>query len=178
MSIYNKMYGSNTSGLEINLRSEIYNTLHGSIDEIKKGRVGLIRIMNRDSDGNPVRCACRDKQTDESSKDSFCRYCNGAGYYWTEYPILYYKNEESYLEKEGFLFYLEYNNNISDLDYLVTVKLDKSGEPIIPAVRDTIYNIRHAQEERSDNGKLEFWTIRAKEERKWSTYYGVKNRQI
>ena len=178
MNIYNNIYGINTTGLEIDLRQEIYNTLHGSIDEIKKGRIGLIRIMNRDSNGDPIRCPCRDKQTDDGNRDSYCRFCLGANYIWTEYPVLYYKNEDSYKENEGFLFYLEYNNTISDIDYIVTVKLNSSGEPIIPAVRDKVYKINFASEERSDNGRIEFWQIRAKEERKWSVYYDVKNRQF
>ena len=178
MGVYSNLYGRNSSSLEIDLRQEIYNTLHGSIDEIKKGRIGLIRIMNRDSNGDPISCPCRDKQTDDSSRDSYCRHCLGMGYIWTEYPILYYKNEDSYKEKEGFLFYLEYNSNISDIDYLITVKLDKSGEPIIPAERDKVFKINFASEERSDNGRIEFWQIRALEERKWSIYYEVKNRQI
>lgn len=176
MGIYNNIYGVNRTGLEIDMRQEIYNTLHGAADEIKKGRVGLIRIMRRNSNNEPLRCPCRDKQTDDPSRDSYCAHCLGMGYYWDEYPILYYKNEDSYKENEGFLFYLEYNKDISDIDYIVTIKLDKSGEPIIPAIRDKVYKINLAQEYRCDNGKLEFWQIRAKEERKWSVYYGVKNR--
>jgi hypothetical protein len=175
---FKNIYGTNTSGLELDLRQELHNTLYGSYDEIKKGKVGLIRIMRRNSDNEPIRCPCRDKQTDEPSRDSFCRTCWGMGYLWDEEKIVYYKNEDSFKEDEGFLFYTEYEKDISSIDYIITIKLDKEGEPIIPAERDKVFKIKWVKSFSADRGRLEYYEIRAIEERKWSVWYDVKNRQF
>jgi len=172
---YVKMYPA-VSSKEINLREEMTGFMSGAYDEIGKGRTGLIRIMRKDSDGNLVRCPCRDNISDEQDRDFYCRFCLGMGYFWDEYEMLYHKNEES-LNSDGFLFYLKYEKEISDKDYIVEIKLDVEGNPAAPIERKKLYNIIKSKEMRSDRGRREFWQLRALEELKWSTHYGVKHRQ-
>jgi intein/homing endonuclease len=68
-------YPTTASGKELDLRKEINRLLYGAIDEEAKGRWSLLRRMRRDSNGNRIRCACRDNVTDEPDKDYYCRYC-------------------------------------------------------------------------------------------------------
>jgi len=182
---YTNLYPTTTSGKELDLRVEIYRLLHGAIDEEAKGRYGLIRRMRRDSNGNRVRCACRSDVTDEPDKDYYCRYCLGMGYYWDEVTVLHYRDKTSFRKKQGnnneFVgdnFYIEYDNIITDDDYIITVKLNPDGTPAVPVARDIYFKIVDATSFRSDNGRIEFWSIRAVEERKWSVHYGVQNRQL
>lgn len=174
-----------SSGKELDLRQEIYRLLHGAVDEQAKGRYGLFRKMRRDSDGYPVRCECRSSITDEPDLDYYCKHCLGMGFYWDELPVLYYRDETSFSkrlgnDKEyvGDHFFLEYGNIITDNDYIITVKLDVDGIPTIPVTRNLFFKIIGATCFRSDNGRIEFWRIRAIEERKWSVYYGVQKRQV
>lgn len=170
------MYPS-TGNREIDLRVELQRTFFGASDEVRKAKKGILRKMRRDSDGEHVRCPCRDKCTDEPDKDFYCRYCLGMGFLWDEREIVYYKNEDSFNKQEGFLFYLQYDEELSTEDYIIEINLDKEGEPVMPVERQTFFDIVRAQAYRSDRGRIEFWQVRAKEERKWSVWYGVKNRQ-
>lgn len=174
-SPYTNLY--NDSGrLELDLREELERTFNGAVDEIPKGRTGLLRRMRRDENGDAIRCQCRDKQTDEPSRDSYCRYCLGMGFLWDERKMLYYKNEDTF-NKDSFMFYLQYDKNIDSKDYLVELIIDKEGNPVLPVKRYKLYNILEVFPYKSDHGRLEFWKIYAQEERKWSTWYGIKNRQ-
>lgn len=176
-SPYDSLYKKSYNGLELDLREELSRTLNGATDEIAKGRTGLLRIMRRDSINEPVRCPCRDKQTDEASTFSYCRYCLGHGFLWDEEKMLYYKNEDSFSKEKGYLFYVQYDKDITDIDYIVTVKTDKEGQPIYPVERETKFKILEAHKYKADRGRLEFWQVQAVEERDWSVHYGVKNRQ-
>jgi hypothetical protein len=170
---------------ELNLRTEVHKILYGSSEETAKGRVGLIRRMRRGSDGHLIRCECVDPITDEHVQDRYCASCHGMGYYWDEVKFVYFKNDRTYRNKEenisiefgGNVFYTEYSNSITKDDYIVELALDSSGNVIIPIVREKLYRVLDAIEERSDNGRIEFIAIKTVEERKWSTYYGVYNRQ-
>jgi hypothetical protein len=175
-SRYGNMYGV-SNPIELDLREEFDSFLNGALDEIDKGQIGMLRKMRRDEDGIPVRCPCRDRQTDEPNRDSYCRFCLGMGFLWDETKIVYYKNEDSFKDGIGFLFYFKYDKDITNIDYVVTLKRNKNGELSSPTERDVLFNINESKTYRSDNGRLEFWQVRALEERKWSTYYGVKNRQ-
>lgn len=170
---------------EVDLRKSIKNLLYGSVEEEPKGRRGLIRKMRRDEDRNLIRCACVDELTDQHTMDKSCRYCFGHGYYWDEVPFVYFKNDKQYRNKEenisaeyvGNIFYCEYNNQITNDDYIVELSLDIEGSVIIPIRREKFYRVLSVITERSDHGRIEFIAIRTVEERKWSTWNGVKNRQ-
>ena len=180
---YSNPYAS--SKREIDLRKELEDTLYGTSNEISKGVKGLLRKMRRNSSGVLQRCACRDILTDEPDLDSYCRYCLGHGYYWDEIPITYYRNstpfgrqEENTREYLSHIFYLEYDVPVTSDDYIVSVRLDTEGNVIIPVVRDSYYRILSADPYRGENGRIEFFAVRAVEEREWSVNYGVRNRQV
>lgn len=169
---------------EIDLRKELSETMDGSIGEISKQVPGILRKMRRDDDGVLQRCTCRDKLTDEPDQDHYCRYCLGHGYYWDEIPITYYKNnvafrrdEEKTREYLSHVFYLEHEIDVTGNDYIITIRLDSDGNVIIPIERDLHFKILSADPFRGENSRIEFFAIRAVEERKWSTSYGIKNRQ-
>ena len=178
-------YGTVTSGsIELDLRQEMNELLYGSAGEIAKGKVGLLRKMRLDNNGERIRCSCRNKITDEPDRDYFCRYCHGHGYFWDETKIVYYKNDDSFMRKEGKvqeyerdMFFIEYFKDISPYDFIIEIALDKDGIPIQPVQRLKVYDIISAVEFRADYGRVEFWQIRAKFRREWSVWYGVKNRQ-
>lgn len=174
---HGSMYNNSDSYLELNLRTELNRTLNGASDEIKKGRIGLLRRMRRNSDGDPIRCSCRDAQTDEPSFDGHCRYCKGMGFLWDERKIVYYKNEDSFQEGKGFLFYLQYDKDIDKYDYLIELVVDKEGIPVVPAQRRKLFKLSDIREYKSDRGRLEYFRARGLEERKWSVHYDIKNRQ-
>jgi len=162
-------YRSNSHGIEINLRKVMYDLLYGTSQEIAKGREGLLRRMRRDSNNDPIKCSCRDKISDEPDKDYYCRYCLGMGFFWDEVKIVYYRDGEK--------FYIEYGTELTEEDYVVTLKLDASGSPSVPITRDKYFKIMDATPYRSDQGRTEYWEAVTKEEREWSIWYGVKNRQ-
>jgi hypothetical protein len=170
---YTGLYPTSSGGKELDLRNEFYRTLYGAVDEEAKGRQGLLRKMRRNSDGDPIRCVCRDIVTDEPDKDYYCRYCLGMGYYWDEIKIIYYRNEKATNND----FFLEYNVAVTLIDYIITVNLDIDGNPTAPVTRDKVFKIVKVDSFQADNGRIEFWRVRAEEERKWSTWYGQQNRQ-
>lgn len=185
-NIYNPYYSSNykSGKIELDLRQEMYELLFGSSGEIPKAKIGLLRIMRRDTDGNPIRCACVNELTDDPDTDRYCRYCLGWKFYWDEYPAYYYKNDEAYDSAAGISqdfisekFYIEYNKTITPNDYIIEIKLDQDGVPVTPTQRLTYYDIMRATPMRSDRGRIEFWQVRAKHEPKWSVWYDVKLRQ-
>jgi len=178
------LYPSANFNKELDLRNEFYRLLYGATDEVAKGREGLLRMMRRDSNSNLVRCPCRDRNTTEPDRDYYCRNCLGMGYFWDEVKIVYYRDDSSFIkiagenkEYEGDMFYLEYDVTVTSDDYIVTVKLDVEGDVQIPVERDKYFRIISADPFRSDTGRIEFFAIRAIEERKWSTWYDKQNRQ-
>lgn len=164
-------------GVEIDLRQEMYRTLYGAVDEIAKGKQGLLRVARVDSDGNPEKCPCRDEITDEPTKDFYCRTCLGMGFLWDERKIVYYKDDDSLSKKDESYFYMEYFENPTRFDWIVEIRLDEEGEPVVPVKRELFYPILYAEAFRSDTGRIEYWRCRAKLERKWSVWYGNPSRQ-
>lgn len=184
ISPYNDLYDSSSSSIELDLRAELNRTLLGYNDEISKGRIGLLRKMRSNPNGDLIKCPCRDKITDEPDKDFYCRSCLGMGFLWDERKIVYYRDDGSFRKREDKLeeyegdnFYIEYDAIVSASDYIVVVKLSENGMPQIPVVREKLFKIISADPFRADNGRIEFWRIRATEERNWSIWYGNKNRQ-
>lgn len=184
MGKINQPYGTSSYAKELDLREELRRLLYGADDEVAKGRVGLLRIMRRDSNGVLTRCPCRDKVTDEPDRDYFCKYCYAMGYLWDEYKIVYHKNDESFRRvgevEQDFtseVFYLEYYNVILPKDVLVEVVLDSEGRPVQPVTRSRFYQIVDPVCFRADDGRIEFWRLRTKLRRDWSVHYGVPHGQ-
>jgi hypothetical protein len=159
---------------ELDLREELDRTFYGAQDEIAKKITGLLRVMRRDSNGDAIRCECRDSITDEADKDTYCPHCLGMGYLWNEIRINYYRNGEE--SNKNVIFYIEDNISVSIIDYLVTLKLDNEGNIIQPISRDSYYKIHEVIKFRSDNGRIEYVKLRTEYDPKWSVWYGVKLR--
>ncbi len=178
---YKSMYENR--GIELDLRKEIENLLFGALDEVPKGRIGLLRKMKRDDNGNLIQCACTSLLTNEPDKDYYCPKCLGHGFYWEESEVIYYRDDSSFRKYEGKNreysgdnFYLLYNEVITVDDCIVLVGVDENGKVISPVKRVCIYEILSADPFRADNGRIEYWRIRAKETRNWSVWYGVPTR--
>lgn len=169
--------GTVVSGVEIDLRQEMNRTLYGASDEIAKGRQGLLRVARIGSNGEPIKCPCRDTITDEQDLDFYCSTCLGMGFLWDERKIVYYKDDESVLKKDESYFYMEYHEGPTRWDWIIEVVLDEDGKPVEPVQRDLYYKSLIAEAFRSDLGRIEYWRCRTKLERKWSVRYGVAFRQ-
>ena len=170
---------------ELDLRKELFGTLHGAADEIPKGRKGLLRKIRTDDEGHPLRCPCRDSITDEPDLDRGpCRFCHSVGWFWDEYKIVYYKNDDVFRTSGGIPkqdashFYIEYDEDIAPIDIIVEVEVDKEGEITYPIKRKGFYDIRVVEDFRADDGRLEYWRITGGYIRDWSVWYErVRNRQ-
>jgi hypothetical protein len=169
---YRSTYVNNRK--ELNLREELHRTLYGALDEVAKGRVGMLRKMRRDEDGKLVSCACRDQVTEEPDRDYYCKTCLGEGYLWDEQQVVYYKNDEG--SEDGSMFFFEYNEDISLIDRIIELDLSDEGDPANPPVRHKIYEIVKVDRLRADNGRIEFLQVTAKYRRDWSVWYGVNPR--
>jgi hypothetical protein len=167
---------STASNKEIDLREELSRTLLGASDEIAKGRHGIFRKMRRDSEGIPQRCPCRDTLTDEPDEDYYCRYCLSHGFLWDEHEIVYHKNEEHLHRTGEAVFYFEFDEAITDIDFIVEVELNSEGKPVNPVNRARYYRVDKASPFRADNARLEFWRVIAVEDRPWSVWYGINLR--
>lgn len=176
MGYWHNPYDRTSSLREIDLRDELHQMLFGTSSEIPKGKIGLLRRMRRDDEGELVRCSCRNEVTDEPDRDFYCRECVGMGYLWDEYKIVYYKNNESFKEDRKGLFYFEYDSEVTKDDYIIEVALNTEGVPLSPVRRESVYEIITADPFRADNGRIEFWTILAQYRRDWSVWYNVKLR--
>lgn len=179
VSPYGSPYPVNTG--EIDLREEFSKTLYGSSEEVPKGRLGLLRKMRRNTSGDLIKCTCRSEITEEPDQDFACRSCRGMGYYWDEKYITYFEDNESYKVKETLnkdylsdLIYLEHNVDVTNEDYIVSIRTDSDGNVIIPIERLDFYKIYNVKPFRSDKGRIEFYTARTRYEQKWSVWYGVK----
>lgn len=166
--------------IEISLRDEIISTLEGSVSEISKKRPGLLRVMNRDQNGQLLPCACVTPPTGEPDKTTPCPLCLGDGYYWTEIEVFFYawepKSDAALILKADLalpgeadvsfqIFYLDYTNNLHFEDKMVELVLDNEGVPVQPLQRQAVYRIGHVYPYRLDNGRLEYWKVAAFEER-------------
>jgi len=161
-------------GTELDLRTEFHRFLFGSATEIPKGRIGILRRMRRDDDGNVVQCPCVSAITGEPDKDTPCNYCWTEGNLWDEEWITYYKmlasSHEGLVRKNQphepgvsnipfVFFYLEYDVAPTRQDKIIEVARDVDGDIIVPYKRETIYPISICEDFRSDNGRVEYWRV-------------------
>jgi hypothetical protein len=160
---------------EIDLRTEMDNTLSGVFPEISKTQKVVLRKMRRDNDGNLIKCACVDEVTREPDLDSFCPLCNGSGNYWDEIFVDVYRS--SSLESPStqalsdklyatglhniplVVFYTRYTEDITEDDKIIELVLNKEGEIIQPPRRRRLFRIVRATDYRLENGRLEFWGL-------------------
>jgi hypothetical protein len=173
------IYPSNAFRGEIDLRSELAKTLHGSSFETAKGKPILIRTMRRDVTGTKLPCTCIDRFSREPDGDTLCPYCLGEGWYWDEaWAIGYSKvilgptsgtiqetQATSGTQKiPGVIFFIEWHEDFTLDDKIIEVALDKDGLVSIPNKRTAVYRINTLVPYRADNGRLEYWQVSCKQE--------------
>jgi hypothetical protein len=173
-----KFYQNLSYQKEIDLRYELRETFFGNSQEISKARQGILRKMRRDDKDKLISCPCRDKLTNEPDIDYHCRICKGFGWFWDDVLIHYFRNDMSYSRESGQnkehpkdFFYLQHTVDITNEDYIIVVKSDIDGNMILPIKNELYFKIMRADAFRSDNGRIEYWRIRASEERGWSVWY-------
>lgn len=174
MSDKNDFYGNGSGITEIDLRTEMDNTIFGSNfpPEIGKGQPGLLRKFRRDSNGDKILCSCVDKVTGEPSRESKCPTCHGEKYIWDEQELQFYvstvETESQLADRENlrmdavhntpfFVFHIPSSYDLTDGDKIVRLVLDREGNPAQPRRRRDAYRLSALRDMRLDNGRLEFW---------------------
>lgn len=165
------LYGTSIR-TEISMRDELIKTLDGSFPEIAKKQQGVLRVMNRDDNGDMISCACTNSTTHEGDKDHYCPLCLGEGFYWTEQYVYFYRFEpgidaslalkEQNMPPGNFnvplkVFYIDYQETLTIQDRVIELMLDSSGQPTEPLRRRAIYRLGTLYDYRLDNGRLEYW---------------------
>ena len=64
------------------------------------------------------------------------------------------------------IFYFRYDTEISYKDKIIELKLDTEGHPVVPYIRESIYQPSTINRLRSDNGRIEYLTIYCREDAK------------
>ncbi len=161
---------------ELDLRAWFDEILFGYESGVRHGQPILIRHLNRDGNGKPVDCTCKDTITREPDPD--CSYCLGEGYTWHEEWYWSYinfvgsdgglANKIKYLPPGNIrvdykTFYLRYDTPILYGDKPIEVRLDTEGNIIQPLSRKSIYTPQTINEHRSDNGRIEFISVSCRE---------------
>lgn len=176
-----RYYNSNgqTIGAEPNLRSEMTHTIDGYFPEIAKGQTVILRRVKHAADGSYLKCACRDRVTDEPDKDIYCPLCLGIGYYFEEEYIktwmvlldrTFAAQRRKHMIEPGIApistmaFYFEYDAALDYQDRIVQVELDTEGLVVKPLNYLRLFTFDKAWPYRCDNGKLEYWKVLAHEE--------------
>jgi len=170
----NDFYGAGSGISEIDLRSEMDNTIFGTNfpPEIGKGQPGILRKFRRDSSNNKIKCSCVDKVTGEATRESLCPSCMGEKYLWDESNIKFYistvETESQLADRENlrmnavhntpfFVFHFPSSYDLTDGDKIVRLILDREGNPVHPFKRRDVYRLSALRDMRLDNGRLEFW---------------------
>lgn len=171
-------YGSNNV-TEPNMRQELINTLDGQFPEVAKGKYGVLRRVQRDSNGLAVKCSCVDAVSKEADKTHFCQICFSTGFLFDEEYIKYYhmleestfsSRQRGHIINPGVsdatfdVFYLKYDSAINSEDRIISVEVDVEGEITIPVKYLKSYRIDKAWPYYLDNAKLEYWKLYTHEE--------------
>jgi hypothetical protein len=164
------------SGNELDLRSEFETLIYGGSGEIPHKKRVLIRRF-RLEDGDKTPCVCLESVTREGALE--CQYCLGEGYYWDEEFSDCYSSflgadsgqgnrkrnlSPGILRTDYKIFYFKYDKDIKYTDKIVELKLDIEGSAVVPYIRQAIYSPQTIVENRSDYGKLEFFSIYCREQ--------------
>ena len=162
---------------ELSLRKEFNSFLMGGNGDTPHRKKVLLRVFRLDSDNKKISCSCLSSISKEPSYT--CNFCLGEGYFWDEEWIWCYsrflgadsgqgnrkRNLPSGIIRVDYkIFYFKYDANIKYTDKIVELKLDTEGDPVVPYIRQAIYNTQTIVENRSDNGKLEYYTVYCREQ--------------
>lgn len=163
---------------EVDLRKEFDQIVFGINGCKPHNTLILIRNMRLLND-NRIKCECFNALTNEANSETECKYCLGEGYIWDERFTRCYSNligadggkanrTRSIMPGEILtdykVFYLRYDEKISYYDKIIELALDIEGNLQVPYKRKRIYKPETIQENRADNGRIEFITVYAREE--------------
>lgn len=164
---------------EIDLRSELNRMFEGFFPEISKKQPFLLRKFRRNERGYLLPCDCVDKNTKEPDKDTWCPFCFGEGAYSDEHLIYGYKilqNSPRSLDEQlttpglnyspVMVFYVEFFEDITRDDKIVTLNIDKEGNLPENPTRVSLFRIDKLIDYRSDNGRIEYWKVVSFEEKR------------
>lgn len=164
---------------EIDLRKEFDAFLFGSDSETPHNHLVLLRQPKRDSNNKPFKCACVDSLTNEPSSEQECRFCLGEGYYWKETFHRVYSNYSGSgtglsarnqtmpmgtVRVDYKIFYFKFDVAITYKDKIIDLKLDTTGNLVVPYKRESIYKPETIIKNRSDNGRVEYITVYCRED--------------
>jgi len=162
---------------EPDLRKELDELFFGFESGIRHGHLVVLRLLRRDSSGQPLPCSCLDSFTREADPDcSYCfgeRYLSDEGWHWTYSTyngsdtglggrVIYMP--PGALRADFKVFYFRYDTAIQYEDKIVEMKLDEEGAVVVPYIRESIYRPQTIQKYRSDNGRIEYIAVYCREE--------------
>lgn len=163
---------------ELNIRKELNSFMMGSIEEIPKGQLYILRIM-RPKEGiekpisqkELITCGCKTAFENEPELDYRCPICDGEGYTFDDHMVPGYKtNRFEYQDIEKYMpfgkntssmsfFYIEYFDYISKFDKILEPKTDQDGKLTNPIKVIKRHNIHHPESFRGDTGRVEFYRL-------------------
>lgn len=165
---------------EIDIRDEFARTLWGDLCEIGKAQFLILRRMRRNQDDTLQPCTCMSKLTREGNKDKFCAYCQGEGYLWDEEwmpsiviqpsGIARLRTEIVILEEPGLLhpdrriIFVPYDIRPTVDDRILKPLINVEGDIVLPLRIMSYLWIHFVTPIRSDEGRIEFWRISAREQ--------------
>lgn len=171
MSIYSRK--------EIDLREQLANMYAGTAFEIAKSNKALLRRFRRDDDGKLIACDCQSALTREPDLDQYCQFCYSEGYYsdeeWIDVRrIMVSSSTVDFTKRDLYLklgtaniqtvvYFLESKVVPTYYDRIVELKTDVDGNLVKPYIRTHIYRIQTLIDNRSDDGRVEFWTVHCSE---------------
>ena len=164
---------------EIDLRTSFQDLVFGSKAKISHNHLVLLRKRKLDSNKQEIKCNCYSGLTNEGNTEKNCNFCLGEGYIWKE---KFYRCYSTMVGADGGktnrtrrlspgsirtdykIFYFKFDVKISYKDKIIELRLDTEGKPSVPYQRETIYRPETIQEYRSDNGRIEYIAVYAREE--------------
>ncbi len=174
---------------EIDLRSELQQTIDGNAYEIAKGRMYILRRMRRvPGTDERIRCACFNPDTKEGSADVYCPYCHGEGHLWDEewFKGLNIKNRMArqarldaiIQEITGQIYpglsyiYTTYDICPTRHDRVITPQIDVQGNIQWPIKIAAYYYVEKPDHKRCDDGRIEYWRLTVRERLPEGGVYG------
>lgn len=173
-----RSFKKNNGSCEVDMRKEFDEIVYGINGCKPHNTLILIRNMRLEN-GERIKCTCNNALTDEGNTESTCKYCLGEGYIWDERFTRCYSTligadggkanrtrriMPGEILTDYKIFYLRYDEKISYYDKIIELALDIEGKLKVPYKRKRIYKLETIQENRADNGRIEFITIYAREE--------------
>ena len=169
----------NTAGrLELDLRKELNQFMHGASDELGKAGIFILRKMKtRDGvsyakqESDLISCECRTAPENEPDVDYQCDKCDGEGYLFVDEAVAGYKTSRfEYQDTEKYkqwgkhtismsFFYVEHFSPITRFDKILEPVIDLEGKIVTPVQILQSHNIHMSERYRGDHGRTEYWRL-------------------